>query len=51
MKPINSLYDLLNETNWQPSEQEIVDMAMEYEAQQYASHSYDNDAEFYGENI
>ena len=51
MQPITSLYELLNETNWQPSEEEIVEMALVYEAQQYASHSYDNDAEFYGENI
>lgn len=51
MKPITSLYELLNETNWQPSEQEIVEMAMEYESLQYAANSYDDDAQFYGENV
>lgn len=51
MKPITSLYELLNETNWQPSEQEIVEMAMEYESLQYAVNSYDDDAQFYGENV
>jgi hypothetical protein len=56
MEPINSLYDLLNDSNWEPSEKEIEEMAFEYnmrecEMREYAANSYDNDAQFYGETI
>jgi hypothetical protein len=51
MEPINSLYDLLNDSNWEPSEKEIEEMAFEYNMREYAANSYDNDAQFYGETI